>query len=388
MEKTVFEFLIENWVACLSLFVVIAVFIAIVAVVIVKQVDRRYQEKLERSMMDIPVIADDEVAVTVDSDEAVKKGDADLKWVREQSFAVANQEENNDGEPTKMKKTKDEEKKVATKKTATKKTAPKSEPKKASPADKKEPVKKDGAKKATAKKAVGKWVVREKGEGEFVSYLHANNGEIILTSEIYASADSAKKGIATIKKSIEADGFQFYCDKNHNYYFKLKNASNRFLCVGETYPTKAASISASESVKRFADSPVADEIEKDLTIIKYIAPKQKAVDKKTAYAGKWVITEVDDMFIAQLFASNGELLLSSEAYASASSAKSAIETITTNGLDGNFIIDVDKKGRYFFKLRNSQKSTLCVGETYSQLSKCQSAIDSVRRFLATAKLAD
>ena len=378
-----FEFLIENWIACLSLTVVVAAFIAIVAVVIVKQVDRRYQEKLERSMMDIPVIADDEVAVADASDETAKKGDADLKWVREQALAMSQSQEDADNDKVKAKKSKDKEKKIPTKKSAVK-----SETKKSSSADKKESDKKDGAKKVATKKVVGKWVVREKGEGEFVSYLHANNGEVVLTSEIYASADSAKKGIATIRKSIEADGFQFYCDKNHNYYFKLKNASNRFLCVGETYPTKAASISAAESVKRFADSPVLDEIEKDLTIIKYIVPKQKSVDKNTAYTGKWAITEVDDMFIAQLFASNGELLLSSESYSTASSAKSAIETITTNGLDGNFIIDEDKKGRYFFKLRNSQKSTLCVGETYSQLSKCQSAIDSVRRFLATAKLVD
>lgn len=236
---------------------------------------------------------------------------------------------------------------------------------------------------------MGKWVVREKGEGEFVAFLHASNGEIMLTSEIYSTADGAKKGIATIKKSIASEGFQLYCDKNRNYYYKLKNAQNRFLCVGETYPTKASCLSAIDSVKRFADAPVSSEVEKDVTVIKYVIPKDDGkVNKNTAYSGKWVVTDVEDMFIAQLFASNGELLLSSEAYTTTASAKSAIETITANGIEGNFIIDVDKKGRYFFKLRNAQKSTLCVGETYSQLAKCQSAIDSVRRFLKTAKLED
>ena len=392
MEKVVLQFVLDNLLACIALVVVVGIFIAIVTIVIVKEVNRRNQEKLEKSMMDIPVIADDEVAVTDGRDETVRKGDADLKWVREQSFGIDGQMEQtakaeNDNGENNMAKTTKEEKKVTPKK------AVKAEAEKATkPETKKAPAKKETAKKesakTTTKKAVGKWVVKEKGEGEFVSYLYANNGEIILTSEIYASADSAKKGIATIKKSIEADGFQFYCDKNHNYYFKLKNASNRFLCAGETYPTKSACVSASESVKRFADSVIADEIEKDVTIIKYVVPKQKAVDKKSGYTGKWLITEVEDMFMAQLFASNGELLLSSEAYSTSASAKSAIETITTNGKAGNFIIDVDKKGRYFFKLRNSQKSTLCVGETYSQLAKCQSAIDSVRRFLETAKLAD
>ena len=102
-----------------------------------------------------------------------------------------------------------------------------------------------------------------------------------------------------------------------------------------------------------------------------------------------MISELDDeTFIAQLFASNGELLLSSESYASYSSAKDAVENITQNGLNGNFIIDSDKKGRFFFKIRNAQKLTLCVGETYSQLTACQSAIESVFGFLKTAKLAE
>ena len=99
-----------------------------------------------------------------------------------------------------------------------------------------------------------------------------------------------------------------------------------------------------------------------------------------------MIDRVDNMYMAKLFASNGELLLCSESYTLENSAKTAVTVIRSNGLAGNFIIDKDKKGRYFFKLRNAQKTTLCVGETYSQLMACQSAIDSVRRFLKTAKL--
>ena len=382
------EFVRQNWLACLIAVIALTVALIIVTTVIIRLVKKRNLEKLEKMITENPVTSEDEIAVTDSEEQSKREGDADLKWVREQSFG------NDTKEDVEVKK---EQKKTAKKTETTKssksdetvKTTAKTTAKKSTPT--KEPAKKTATKttaKTAPKKAVGKWVVREKGEGEFVSYLHANNGEIILTSEIYASADSAKKGISTIKKSIEADGFQLYCDKNRNYYFKLKIASNRFLCAGETYPTKASCMSSIESVKRFADSPISDEIEKDLTIIKYVVQKAKAVDKKTAYTGKWAIVDVEDMFIAQLFASNGELLLSSEAYTTANSAKTAIETITNNGIAGNFIIDVDKKGRYFFKLRNAQKTTLCVGETYAEKSRCESAIESVRRFLSTAKLAD
>jgi len=240
---------------------------------------------------------------------------------------------------------------------------------------------------AADKKALGKWIIKEKGEGEFVAYLYANNKEIMLTSETYSSPDGAKKGIATIRKNAAIDeNFTYYRDKNKNYFFKLKTSKNRLLCAGETY--KSACLKSIESVKNFVDSPLAEKIEKDVTIINY-TPGQDEAYTPRKNSGKWVISELDDeTFIAQLFASNGELLLSSESYASYSSAKDAVENITQNGLNGNFIIDSDKKGRFFFKIRNAQKLTLCVGETYSQLTACQSAIESVFGFLKTAKLAE
>ena len=242
---------------------------------------------------------------------------------------------------------------------------------------------------AADKKALGKWIIKEKGEGEFVAYLYANNKEIMLTSETYSSPDGAKKGIATIRKNAAIDeNFTYYRDKNKNYFFKLKTSKNRLLCAGETYANKSACLKSIESVKNFVDSPLAEKIEKDVTIINY-TPGQDEAYTPRKNSGKWVISELDDeTFIAQLFASNGELLLSSESYVSYSSAKDAVENITQNGLNGNFIIDSDKKGRFFFKIRNAQKLTLCVGETYSQLTACQSAIESVFGFLKTAKLAE
>ena len=242
---------------------------------------------------------------------------------------------------------------------------------------------------AADKKSLGKWIIKEKGEGEFVAYLYANNKEIMLTSETYSSPDGAKKGIATIRKNAAIDeNFTYYRDKNKNYFFKLKTSKNRLLCAGETYANKSACLKSIESGKNFVDSPLAEKIEKDVTIINY-TPGQDEAYTPRKNSGKWVISELDDeTFIAQLFASNGELLLSSESYASYSSAKDAVENITQNGLNGNFIIDSDKKGRFFFKIRNAQKLTLCVGETYSQLTACQSAIESVFGFLKTAKLAE
>ncbi|MBO4262536.1 MAG: YegP family protein [Clostridia bacterium] len=357
MDK-ILDFLSDNLLAVIAagLFVMIFV-VLIMTVVTTKKAKKRKAEEYENIIKNAPVVDLDEDVAAVESEKpSVPTKPADFAWLAEPERTVR---------PS------------AVKREETKRPAP-------------EPAVKEYDKTQKGERRIaGKWVVKEKGEGEFVAFLYANNGEIILTSEIYSSGDGAKKGIATIRKNVISDGnFVVYCDKNGQYYFKLKSAGNRFLCSGETYQNRSACLSSIESVKRFIDSPVSDAVEKDITVIKYEASDGGIISQKSGYSGKWKIINVEDGYIATLYASNGEVLLSSETYQSSSSAKSAVSSIKTNGLAGNFIIDSDKKGRYFFKLRNAQKSTLCVGETYSQLSACQKAIDSVRRFLRTAKLVE
>lgn len=314
--------------------------------------------------------ADDLVAATETEENTMKDKKAETAKTTKPAAKTAAKSAAKDVKPTARATAKPAAKTVAAKTTA-------------KPAAKKaEPVK-------DAKTAVGKWIIKEKGDGEFVAFLYANNGEIMLTSEIYTSEESARAGIDTIRKNVDGGTFVNYKDKNKNYYFKLKSVKNRILCVSETYKSEALAESAKESVKRFVSSPVQSGVEKDITVIKYVLPKkEEPVDTRSAYSGKWKIEKDGDTYMAKLFASNGELLLNSESYVSYASAKSAISTIVTNGVAGNFIIDSDKKGRYFFKLRSAQKATLCIGETYAKLDSCQSAIESVRRFLKTAKLTE
>ena len=326
--------------------------------------------------------ADDSVAATETEENTMKDKKAETAKTTKPASKAEEKKQMKTAAKTAAKSAAKEVKPTAraTAEPAVKKSASKTAVKPA--AKKAEPVKE-------AKATVGKWIIKEKGEGEFVAFLYANNGEIMLTSEIYTSEESARAGIDTIRKNVDGGTFVNYKDKNKNFYFKLKSVKNRILCVSETYKSEALAESAKESVKRFVSSPVQSGVEKDITVVKYVLPKkEEPVDTRSAYSGKWKIEKDGDTYMAKLFASNGELLLNSESYVSYASAKSAIATIVTNGVAGNFIIDSDKKGRYFFKLRSAQKATLCIGETYAKLDSCQSAIESVRRFLKTAKLTE
>ncbi len=240
----------------------------------------------------------------------------------------------------------------------------------------------------STKKLNGKWIIEKESDNEFVSKLLASNGEVMLTSEIYASEEGARKGVETIIRSVIADNFTIYQDKNNNYYFKIRSLNKRLVCVGEIYKSKDSCVKAYQSVKRIAESsPIVGELRKGQGYAMYTPAPLDITDVKKGTSGKWRIVKTDNgCFSARLFASNGQLMLATEQVNLEASAKKAIESVKKHAELGNFIIDRDKFGRYYYKLRNAQKSVICIGEAYESLDSCVKAIESVRRFSLTAVL--
>ena len=109
----------------------------------------------------------------------------------------------------------------------------------------------DKALKAPAK-AFGKFeITGHEGRGYFFT-LYANNGQILYCSRYYASEDSCEDAITTFKKACYLDNFFFDKDKFGNWRFVLKGTGAGICYYGESYSTKDAAISSSESVKKFA----------------------------------------------------------------------------------------------------------------------------------------
>ncbi len=256
------------------------------------------------------------------------------------------------------------------------------------------PAKKPTVKKATvkkeSKKLLGKWVVEIKQDKEYSAKLLAPNGEVMLNSEVYTSEEGARAGIGTILSGIANGNFIIYADKNGNYYYKLKSASNRLLCVGEIYTTREQCLKAVDSVKRIAgDAVIVDGVEQGSKYVDYVPEQVEGYEVKKGLAGKWKIEATESgRFSAKLYASNGQLMLATEEVSLRKSAVASIEAVKKNSLAGNFIIDKDKFGRFYFKLRNVQKTVICIGEAYESLDSCIKALESVRRFANTAVFAE
>ena len=120
---------------------------------------------------------------------------------------------------------------------------------------------------------MGKFVLKKTATG-FKFDLKAGNGEVIATSEVYASEASCKNGIESVKKccvgDVEdqtAEGFEakkcpkyeVYTDKAGEFRFRLKAKNGEIIATSEGYKAKASCLNGIESVKNNAPDAEVEE---------------------------------------------------------------------------------------------------------------------------------
>ena len=289
---------------------------------------------------------------------------------------------------------------VAEKKKTAKKPAKKVEPapveekkEEPAPAPAEEPA--DESDTAVIARYAGKWVVyhvltnANNPEDEMYFFeLHASNGEKLFASEEYTSYNGAVKGIQTYKSNIAKDNFKIATTKKGDYIFKIMSGKNTLLCNGENYGTKVRCESAMKSTKRFARTAILDENVHDLVIPVPTETEAEVAPLPDGAQGKWLISsrdvEEEKVYFFELFANNGEKLLSSEDYTTYIGAVNGIQTHKQNIAKGNFRISLTKNGDYIYKLLNGNNQLLCLGEHYKTKTRCESAVESVKRFAANS----
>ncbi len=241
----------------------------------------------------------------------------------------------------------------------------------------------------------GKWVIcrvltdEEESEETYFFELRAYNGEKLLSSEEYTTYQGALRGIQTHRTNILKGNLKVTLSKKGDYIFKLLSGKNMLLCMGENYPTKARCESAIDSTIRFAATAIIDENVQDILIK---VPKEEDTPLPPLpenYSGKWIISsglnaEGAKIYYFELFANNGEKLLSSEEYTTYIGAINGIQTHKKNVEKDNFRISLTKRGDYIYKLLNGNGQLLCLGEHYKTKRLCQNAVESVKRFAASS----
>ena len=121
---------------------------------------------------------------------------------------------------------------------------------------------------------MGKFVIRKTNTGIKFD-LKAGNGEVIATSEVYASEAACKKGVESVRKNAPkanvenqtVEGyaaekhpkFEVYTDKAGEFRFRLKATNGQVIAVSEGYKAIASCLNGIESVKK--NAPEAEVVE-------------------------------------------------------------------------------------------------------------------------------
>ncbi|KPF70465.1 YegP family protein [Piscinibacterium candidicorallinum] len=84
----------------------------------------------------------------------------------------------------------------------------------------------------------GKFELKTAGNGQIMFNLLAANGQVILTSETYKARASAINGVESVKKNApETHRFAFHVSSNGRHYFTLKAANGQVIGTSQMYST-------------------------------------------------------------------------------------------------------------------------------------------------------
>ncbi|WP_106794114.1 YegP family protein [Aquimarina sp. Aq78] len=91
--------------------------------------------------------------------------------------------------------------------------------------------------------------------------LKAKNGQVILSSEVYNSKSAAENGIASVKKNASEDGrYERKTAKNGKFYFNLKAGNGQIIGSSQMYASESGMENGINSVKENASGADTKEI--------------------------------------------------------------------------------------------------------------------------------
>lgn len=109
---------------------------------------------------------------------------------------------------------------------------------------------------------MGTFLVSKRKNDEFQFVLKAGNGEVILSSEGYASKANCMNGIESVRKNSQDDSkFEKKEAKDGRLYFNLKATNGQIIGASQMYASASGRDNGIESVKKNApDSEVKEDL--------------------------------------------------------------------------------------------------------------------------------
>jgi hypothetical protein len=209
-------------------------------------------------------------------------------------------------------------------------------------------------------------------DGRYYFNLVAGNGQNVLRSQGYTRLASAQGGVSSVlTNGYDKRNFDIKQASNGDWYFNLKAGNGEIIGTSELYASKTNAERGAVTVRAL--------VRLILQPSSQPAPREqrfeifKGEDKKTYF---------------RLRAGNGEIMLSSQGYTAASSAKTGIESVKANGTDAsNFEVFETADGQYAIRLVAQNNEIIARGEAYASKSNATRAVQRLTEILSQRELA-
>lgn len=209
-------------------------------------------------------------------------------------------------------------------------------------------------------------------DGQHYFNVLAGNGEKVMRSEGYTTADAMETGIEAVKDSgVDTDNYDLLQAADGTWYFNLVAENGEIIGTSQMYSTKS---NANRALKASRE---------------ILAKVNRQEAAETGGAAFNVFKGLDGKYYFNLKAANGEIVLASQAYTTKTSAKKGVASIRENGGDAaNYELRDAQNDQVYFVLKAANGKVIATGETYVSESNAEAAVESISALVASEKIAE
>lgn len=211
--------------------------------------------------------------------------------------------------------------------------------------------------------------VFEGANGRYYFNLIAGNHEAVLSSQSYSTRTAALGGVLSVLDHAMFEGnYDVKQARDGSYYFNLVATNNQIIGTSEMYASKWNAKRGTGAVKR--------------SVEKYVAFQATRTGARfDVFEGK------DGRFYFNLHAANGEIMLTSQGYDTEAAALNGTFSVADNGVEqASYELREARNGQFYFVLFATNGQIIGTSELYANKGNAQRGCDSVVALLPSVEL--
>lgn len=213
--------------------------------------------------------------------------------------------------------------------------------------------------------APGSFDMWQADDGQWHFHLAAGNGNILLASEAYTDRVGAINGILSMRSNGATDAQYELVPAAHGFLLHLTAGNGQTIGFTEVYATKSSATRAIGSCVRAVTS------------------YNTKVIGKTTGARVAVTQGASGQFHFNVYAKNGQVVLSSESYTSEAGAWNGALSVQDNGVNTYQYEELQGASGFYFNLRAANGEIVGTSQVYTTSAAAKAGRDALVKLLPT-----